>query len=41
MKQLNEKFTDAEFRALQRVKGSRTWHEAIIEEFGIEVETDE
>lgn len=33
MKQLNETFTDDEFATLADIKGDRTWHDAILEEF--------
>jgi len=39
MKNLNEKFTDEEFEELQKIKGDRSWREAILDEF--EVEEDE
>jgi hypothetical protein len=29
-------FTDSEHEALAEVKGERTWHEAILDEFGVE-----
>jgi len=35
VKRINETFTDDEHEALSEIKGDRTWHEAIIEEFGI------
>lgn len=35
MRQLNETFTDEAFEQLQDVKGERTWHAAILEEFGV------
>lgn len=40
MKTVNETFTDAEHERLAAVKGARTWRDAILEEFGVEVETE-
>ena len=37
-KTLNVTFTAAEYGDLEDVKGDRTWHEAIREEFGIDGE---
>lgn len=34
MRTLNERFTDEEFARLKRKKGDRSWHDAILEEFG-------
>ena len=38
MRQLNETFEDDDFRELERVKGSRMWREAILQEFGVKEE---
>lgn len=35
VKQINVTFTDGEHSALTDVKGDRSWHDAIIEEFGV------
>lgn len=35
MKRLHETFTVDEFEQLQEIKGERTWHDAILEEFGV------
>lgn len=35
MRNLNESFEDDEFENLEEVKGDRTWHDAILEEFGV------
>lgn len=40
MKRINEHFTDEEQGALSDVKGERTWRKAILEEFGVVVESD-
>lgn len=37
---INEAFTAEEMHALRSVKGARTWREAILEEFGVEIETE-
>lgn len=37
VKRINEHFTDEEHAALFAVKGARTWREAILEEFDVEV----
>lgn len=34
-KTLNETFGQEEFQALTEIKGERTWHDAILEEFGV------
>ena len=34
---INEQFSDEEHAALSTVKGGRTWREAILEEFDVEV----
>jgi hypothetical protein len=36
VKHLNIPVTDDEHNALADVKGNRNWHDALIEEFGIE-----
>jgi hypothetical protein len=36
MRNLNESFEDSDFEKLEDVKGDRTWHDAILEEFGVE-----
>lgn len=36
MRQLNETFTESEFEELSAVKGERTWHTAILDEFGVD-----
>jgi len=36
MKWLNEAFEESTMRELRKVKGSRTWKEAIIQEFGVD-----
>lgn len=36
MKNINEKFTDDEMERLHEVKGDRTWHDAILQEFGVD-----
>lgn len=38
MRNISETFTDKEFEKLQEKKGERNWHDAILEEFGVEVE---
>lgn len=38
---INEVFTDAEFEALQGAKGNRTWHDAILQEFGVAGDVDD
>jgi len=38
MKRINETLTDDEHAALAEVKGDRTWHDAILEEFGVDVD---
>ena len=38
MRQLNETFEDDDFQELERVKGGRTWREAILQEFGVQDE---
>jgi predicted CopG family antitoxin len=35
MKTINVTFTENEYEDLNRIKGNRTWHDSIIEEFGI------
>ena len=35
MKQLNVTFDDSDFEALDKVKGPRSWREAIKQEFGV------
>jgi hypothetical protein len=40
VKHLNETFTDAEFRELEAAKEGRTWRRAILEEFDVEINTD-
>lgn len=36
MRHIRETFTDDEFQRLKDVKGDdRTWHDAILEEFGV------
>lgn len=40
MRNLSETFTDKEFEKLQEKKGTRNWHDAILEEFGISLEDD-
>ncbi|WP_256403278.1 hypothetical protein [Haloterrigena gelatinilytica] len=41
MKDLRETFEDEEFKFLKQVKGDRSWHDAILEEFGHEEESDD
>lgn len=41
MKELRETFEDDEFQLLKQVKGDRPWRKAILEEFGVDGETDE
>jgi hypothetical protein len=36
MKHINVVFTEDELEELRRVKGDRTWREAIREEFGVD-----
>lgn len=36
MKQLRETFEDDEFSKLKDIKGDRSWHDAILDEFGVE-----
>lgn len=36
MRQLNTTFTDEEYESLQDEKGERTWHDAVLEEFGVD-----
>lgn len=38
MRNISETFTDKEFEKLQEKKGERNWHDAILEEFSVEVE---
>ena len=40
MKRINEHFTDEEHAALLRVKGARTWRDAILEEFDVQSEAE-
>lgn len=35
VKDIRETFTDEEFEKLKGEKGDRTWHDAILEEFGV------
>lgn len=35
MKNVYETFEDDEFEKLKQVKGDRTWHDALLEEFGV------
>jgi hypothetical protein len=37
---INEAFTAEEMHALRSVKGSRTWRDAILEEFGVDTEAE-
>lgn len=38
MKHINVTFTDDEGEALDDAKGERSWHDAILEEFGVSVD---
>lgn len=35
MQTVNQSFEDEDFEKLEEVKGDRTWHDAILEEFGV------
>jgi hypothetical protein len=35
MKNIYETFEDEDFEKLEDVKGDRTWHDSILEEFGV------
>jgi len=35
MKRIYETFDDDDHEKLEEVKGDRTWHDAILEEFGV------
>lgn len=41
MKTIHETFTEHEHEQLTAIKGDRTWREAILVEFGVEVDTDD
>lgn len=38
---VNATFDDKEFAKLKEIKGDRPWDEAILDEFGVEVEDDD
>jgi len=38
MRSINPTFTEDEFQALKEAKQDRTWREAVLNEFGVEVE---
>lgn len=40
VRQINETFTDAEFSELRERKGNRTWHDAILDEFGVALDAE-
>jgi len=35
---VNVVFNDEDFKQLQQMKGERSWHDAILEEFGVEAD---